>query len=289
MIPEKITDWTFEVIKSLTEDVFEETETLEYLQDFEKEEIQRKVAGFANAYGGTIIFGIKEQRSKDKIQKLEKLELVGLENKEGLTNMLASRIASCQPVPRIEHHKVRIPNSDKVLLIAKVHQALDKPVQCENGKFYFRIQSKSELMPREMVKSFFIQTEEKRSRFKRLQFEVSRLIEACKKGNNLNGRHYHPPFELYNLSRLRHLVSENYDALESESFVNVLNRLDAVCADIDVVKSRYEHRIRITEQKPGYIRDQEYQKVCNEENTSLGNKVGELRAVLEDIKKLISV
>ena len=278
---------TFEAIYALVNAVTEETETVEYLRNLEDSDIEQKICGMANAYGGTILIGIGEQR-KGKEQKLEALDLVGLQDKEGLKDMIANKIRRCEPIPRLDFQKVAIPKiEDKVVVVVSVAQATDKPIIASNGVFYFRVQTMTHPMPRQMIKSFFIQTEEKRARFSRLRFEVSRLIEACKKSNQLNGRYYPPPFQLYDLSRLRQLIGENYDVLHDETFNNLLSRVDLIAADIDVIYHQFTHEMRISEFMPGSIRKDEYQKVCNEWNQSLMHKVGELHSILAELNSAL--
>lgn len=142
MIHKKLEDITEEDIGSLIDNSVPEGKTIEYKEklpgnsDSEKKELLADLSSFANANGGDLIYGIKEERGLP-------IEVIGLEvDNPDLEINRVENIAMSGIEPRISYAiRVINLNNGKPVIIARVKQSWIKPHRVIFGghdKFYGR-------------------------------------------------------------------------------------------------------------------------------------------------------
>lgn len=87
--------------------------------------IARVIAGFANAGGGTLILGVKDDTT-----------IQGISEDTPASSIMESAIARLRPRPRVEHYPIEL--QGKRLYIAEVKSSDKFPVVAEDGIIYIR-------------------------------------------------------------------------------------------------------------------------------------------------------
>lgn len=166
-----------EDIQSLIQNRIEESITLEYKQepDRENKEIAKDVSALANTEGGTLIYGIQ---SKDKIPiSINWLAGSGIE--ERIQNVVMTTIN-----PRLEGIRViRIPNPDnssQAIFIVNIPKSLHAPHMVSN-RYYIRRGSVSSPMEDIDVKSAIVGI----GRTAALRYEISKNSELAERTRKL--------------------------------------------------------------------------------------------------------
>ncbi len=143
-------DWTLEDLKSLVdnhadESVYVDFKSCESFRDLEKakNEISKDVSAFANAGGGTIIYGILEDESR-RAAFLEAGVDRTTVTREWIDQVIHSRIH-----PKVEGVRINpIPSedADRFLYVISIPQSRRGPHQASDKKFYTRRNFLSEPM-----------------------------------------------------------------------------------------------------------------------------------------------
>jgi hypothetical protein len=142
-------DWEYEDIQQLVDDRERESATLEYKAcgalrpqgditiEKVRAEISRDVSAFANAGGGTIIYGVREysdrhlpERIDDGFAPDERID------HEWLEQVINTRIGP--KIPGIRIKPITIPNSDNIIIVVYVPQSYVGPHQAADKLFYQR-------------------------------------------------------------------------------------------------------------------------------------------------------
>ena len=153
MFGKNLDDITYNDIIRLQEEQIDESDILDYKEDFQKEdEIIKHVCAFANARGGYLVFGIKA--SKDGGHPTA---IGGISNnkirKEKIENLMLSNI-----VPRLDVKikTVAMPNTENSILLVQIPDSYNKPhYNQKNNKFYKRYNFQSnEMTEQEIADSY---------------------------------------------------------------------------------------------------------------------------------------
>lgn len=102
----------------------------------EKEKLGKAIAGFANAGGGWLIFGIKENKNKFSIEGIPKTK-----GKQKISEWLSQNIATeVNPFPNYEiADPISIPSdNEKCIVVIYIPESSNKPHICTNGVFFLR-------------------------------------------------------------------------------------------------------------------------------------------------------
>lgn len=172
-------DWHEEDIVSLVRNGEKESLTLEYkscgaLQkqdDKKKEEISKDVSAFANAAGGTIVYGVMEDKDKHLPTRLDAGFEPGDISKEWLEQVINSTIH-----PRLGEfyiNQVELPTTapGKVLYVVEIPQSVTTPPhQAKDHRYYKRYNF--QVLPME---DYEIRDVMNRSRVPDLNIEVNRV------------------------------------------------------------------------------------------------------------------
>lgn len=97
-------------------------------------DIAGEISAYANANGGTIVFGIS-----DKTRRLEGINAVGTEK---INNFINAPIDCCSPTPEYQEEFLDIENSqgqaDRLLLL-HIQPSVDRVISTSNGSVFLRI------------------------------------------------------------------------------------------------------------------------------------------------------
>lgn len=120
MIPDKLEDWTYEMIKELVDKNEGESDKHDFKYDIPNPERLTKICcAFANTKGGYVILGVKEDNSRFKIE--------GIDDDKELAHRFGQRIDASPTVyfsmPRI----LTIPDSDRIIAVFQIPQSPERP------------------------------------------------------------------------------------------------------------------------------------------------------------------
>ena len=133
MIAKNIRDISYEDIELLQTNQIPESDTLDYKSEMiGDKEIIRHACAFANTRGGDIIFGIEESGHDGYPVNIKGLDTSKI-NKESLGQVISS---NTDPRLDIEIQPIRIPNSDKSVLVVRIPDSSQKPHLNNNCLLY---------------------------------------------------------------------------------------------------------------------------------------------------------
>jgi len=131
-IPENVEDWTYGKIVDLVNEGYDENNILEIKKDVNSDSnrFAETVCAFANTNGGTILFGIDNNRIKP-LHLTDRIH--GLDDSDQLKRNIVDKIKHIQPSIPIKDlifrkTNIKIPNK-KVIVILKVQSSSSKPHQ----------------------------------------------------------------------------------------------------------------------------------------------------------------
>lgn len=172
--PHEIDDWDIETLKNVIQRGesnwlefkrclrHQEAENTDTSKSEWRHKLETEFTAFANAEGGTIIFGVTDDGSPNGIFRPG-------EDFNGYFNNLLSDV---NPPPVIRIRTIRLSNnsnSDRFAVIVHVSKADNKPVQTSRAAYYIRINESAQPMNREMVQTMYLRSEE--------QFNAKRDLE----------------------------------------------------------------------------------------------------------------
>lgn len=178
MIPSKLQDWNYDIIKELSEnnmegDTFDFKCAIKSRDPKENGNIIQTACAFANTKGGFIIFGVC-RNSKGLY------DIKGLERYDNYAKEFGDKIRSINPtVYFVPSSFIIIPHTERVLLVIQIPLSQQRPHMTENGNFYYRTNKGNEIMQYQQVKEGFLNYEERRQKLELLYMElVSAMVMA---------------------------------------------------------------------------------------------------------------
>ena len=117
-----------------------ESATLDFKRDAPKPDggpkVARAIAAMANGGGGTIVYGVEEEKGKALHIRPVLLEGIAAKFSEWIGNLVRAHI---DPPPTIDVRTVSAPDDfSRALLIVEIEESLTKPVQTKDGRFPLR-------------------------------------------------------------------------------------------------------------------------------------------------------
>ncbi|MBI5510439.1 MAG: ATP-binding protein [Deltaproteobacteria bacterium] len=192
MIPESLGGWTLDAIRELLSqgafesDRFDFKEMLPHPDDAGgKARLVQTCAAFANASGGFLIFGVRDDRELALTDRL-----VGVDSTLELPEHFGSFPAQAEPSVEWTFLNPPLPlDSGKVVHVVHVPESKRKPhgVRDNNGRLWFcrRTNRGTEPMSYDEVRLSFLEAGRKRQDLLWLKAEVARILEVAKHLNIL--------------------------------------------------------------------------------------------------------
>lgn len=176
MIPNKLDEWSFEIIQELVQKQANESDRHDFKKDLREaypENITKICCAFANTKGGFIVFGIKDN---DKNWRID-----GIENSKELAHDFGKKIKANPTIDYNLPKIINIPQSDKVIAIFEIPLSTARPHlpdnSAQNRIFYKRTNQGNYYMTYDEIKFSFQDYQERREKIQLLYIELLSNIE----------------------------------------------------------------------------------------------------------------
>jgi hypothetical protein len=232
-------EWTLERLEQHVNGKIQEHLHLEYkacadlLGNVDIHELSKDVSAFANADGGTLIFGIKEGQGRDKKHLPESLDegftRGGKVSAIWLEDILLSNISP--KIQGLKPYEIELENGN-FLLVLEVPQSHYGPHMAKDHKYYKRRETKSEPM-----EHYEVEDVRNRSRGPLLRLNVEHFPEGKILPGNVN--HYFR-FELENLvdkpaeyTQILFFIDSRLSRFRSDNFLKKNHPISADALHLD--------------------------------------------------------
>ena len=139
----------------------------------------------------------------------DKVELKGIkfdEEKEELNVYISNQLIEC--IPKIDFEAKIINLEGEKIVVLKIQESDDKPIQSIGGAFYVRENGKSESISRSHLRDIFLLRDIEIQRRESLLFEIDYMLEIIK-GERKEPNKFPPPFYKFRIEELLNAIS-NY-------------------------------------------------------------------------------
>jgi len=286
--PQKVADWSYNVIQKLIDLNYEEDQYIEYKETLRpprnisnrrewKADLEHEFCALANANGGFIIFGIKEEDDKKKA--------IGLPKEKDLDLVITELVKHTTPLVSFEPKSIGIPNSDKVILAVKVNESNNKPVSSSRSAYYIRIGSSKQPIPRNLLMDLFVSHELKQQRCRRLLYEINTIIQVINEwdSRNIQRKAILPEYCKLDVESLKEAIRENYD-LYGDDINYIIDNIIRQTNDIKGLEKTFEYNLKMFEFK---LERRDPNRLCEDNNEALFHEAQRLKKLLEQLKERI--
>lgn len=176
MIPEKLDDWTYEIVAELVQRNSYESDRHDFKRDLPDAPTLTKICcAFANTKGGFVILGIKEIGSGFMIE--------GIYDDKELACKFGQKIHAIPTIDFDLPKIILIPNSGKVLAVFHVPLSPERPHMslCQDQGFWKRTNKGNDVMTYEEIRMSFHNYEERVEKLKLLYIELLSNFEQLNK------------------------------------------------------------------------------------------------------------
>jgi hypothetical protein len=167
-VPERLGDWTFEVIRELCQLGQVETDRHDFKAGLPDSETLTKIAAaFANSKGGFVIVGVKE-RSDHFLPE-------GIDPDQEIAAKFGQKLRAVPAINFEVPKSVAVPGTSQVIYIFHVPHGIDRPhlpVDADKRIFWKRTNTGCEQMTLEEIRAEFMRYEERREKIKLLFIEL---------------------------------------------------------------------------------------------------------------------
>lgn len=243
--PSEVTEWTWETIERLSETNHPENTYLEYKQYLEYPErddhssktewrrnIEREFTALANASGGIVIFGMRDDT---EIRPFEPPE-------HEISQAVKQYIHNTTPVVQTDIATISTPteNTNRVVVVVRVSEALQKPVTTSDSAYYVRINDQKQPMNREQIESLFIEADRRQQAVRQLKMELDNFNETYDE----TFRDYRlidqpPDYHLVDSKGLKEVLRANTHLYTDERISEIIQGILAKLRDIDSHERHY--------------------------------------------------
>lgn len=208
MIPNKLNNWTIEIIETLIEKNIGESDKHDFKRKMPGVKTLTKICcAFANTKGGFIVLGVKEVGKR--------WELEGIENDKELAHDFGQRLKANPTVEFSLPKIILIPGSHKVVAVFEIPQSPERPhvpeISSNKRLFQKRTNKGNDYMTYEEIKLSFSDFQNRIEKLKLLYIELLSNIEQLDsmKIKDSSKENVHSLVSLDN-SMLNSLLSELY-------------------------------------------------------------------------------
>jgi hypothetical protein len=246
MIPNKINDWTFDIILNLLKQGYYECEYFDFKEMLPhkndstgKSRLTKACGAFANQNGGFLIYGIKD----DKLVQPEQ-RIVGIDNSIDFPEQFGNYPLKLNPSVQWEFLNPPIKlESGNLVHVIEIKTSLLKPVGYEDGEkgwfFSKRTNKGDELMSYEEIKLNFMNFYEKKIKLQLLLSELNTIERNCKE-LNISDERISTHFSLvkFNLKIVETVLSDTYTILYNE--IELIGSLDNLRSTCHIVNNKID-------------------------------------------------
>lgn len=252
-IPEDVEQWTYGKIVDLINEGYDENDILEFKREINTDfnRLCSTTCAFANTNGGTIIFGIDNNRqtSMDLHDRI-----IGMDDSDGLKRTIIDKINNIHPNIPIRSmifrkSNIKLPNK-KVIVILKITSSNSRPHQY-NHIFYKRLVDGNEPMLVDEISRLILDVKKNKMSLTLLSRDLSGLYDTFKTTKKL----FENDDKLETCVRL--LTDFSYKSLEhflyNQSYLydfSVANNLSNIIQYIEKFIDFSEHTLNILTKKP---------------------------------------
>ncbi|MPZ07038.1 MAG: hypothetical protein GEU26_11600 [Nitrososphaeraceae archaeon] len=279
MIPTRLSEWNYEIIKELVEKGYLEADTFEFKREIKSrnpklnDRIVETACAFANTVGGFIIFGI------DDLGNSKKDRIIGLQESDDLSKEFGDKMKSINPTPYYDfvNPPIKIQEKDTVLFVTYIPQSSARPhMKSDVGRFYYRTNKGNEIMNYQQVMEAFLHYEERRSKLNLLYIELlsnsiiaSEILRISNKqlDEAANGKERYLPYSplKFELTITSTLLPEVYSIIQNDrELTQSLFRLKLQLSTINSEISIY-HSLDPERKEFQYDTHNEYIRECIDE------------------------
>ena len=169
MIPNVLSDWTFEIIDELVKKKANESDRHDFKRAIPDTDTLTKICcAFANTKGGFVIVGVKEAGSS--------FEIEGVNNDKELAKHFGEKIKANPTIEFSLPKIIQIPQSEKALVVFEIPLSPERPhvpdISPEKRNFLKRTNKGNDSMTYEEIKFSFQGYQERREKLKLLYIEL---------------------------------------------------------------------------------------------------------------------
>ena len=242
--PSDISEWTWETVEALSDSNHPENTYLEYKKHLQypdhdgtsetewRHNVEREFTAFANASGGIIVFGM---RDNTELRPLEPPE-------HDISQAVKQHIYDTAPVVQTEVATIPVPSEEtnRVIIAVRVYEATRKPVATSDSAYYVRINDQKQPMNREQVESLFVETDRRQQAVRQLEMELDSFIETYEE----TFRDYRlidqpPDYHLIDSEALKEVFRANTHLYTDERIAGIIQGILAQLRDIDSHERHY--------------------------------------------------
>lgn len=229
LIPTRLNEWNYEVIKKLVDQNTFETDTFDFKYKFKlpepghHENLVNTACALANTRGGFIVFGV--QRKDNGLHEIE-----GIDKRDNIAMEFGQQLNNVNPAINFipQNPAIEIPGTGKVLPVFHIPKSEKRPHANETNQFYYRTNKGNEHMNYEQIREAFLRYEEQRHNLRLLYLELGynkNIAQEIKSvGSKASGDFYS---ELYfEFEIVVRLLPEIYPFIQNdEEFIKTLFEL----------------------------------------------------------------
>lgn len=184
MIPNKLKDWNFGIVRKLIEEGLFETEKFDFKKDIPhkndnigKERLEKSVCAFANTEGGFLIFGIKDDKSLSVDERI-----IGIDPKRDFPREIGDKIMNVEPLIYYDFKNppLHIPKNEEIIHIIEIPKSTNRPHITSKKEFYYRTNKGNVPMNYHQIKNSFVYEERRKEKLKLLIGELLKNKEYAK-------------------------------------------------------------------------------------------------------------
>lgn len=204
-----------------------------------RHKLETEFTAFANAEGGTILFGVTDG---GKVRGVPEPE----ERFNGFLNNLLSDI---NPQPDIRTKEIPLTDDEptRVVLVVQVDEVDAKPVQTSRASYYIRVNESAQPMTRGMVQREFIANEEQFTARQDLELQLEQYASIYKDGftDTDTASNDPPKFSVIQADGLRDSITRflRFGTCEPETDL-ILKKTLRVLDELDSLEERFRLYVR---------------------------------------------
>lgn len=151
MIPSRLEDWTYDIIKNMVDRNQSESVWHDFKANIpDATSLTKDCCAFANTQGGFFIFGVKERGTQFRIE--------GINNDKEISNLFGQKIHAVPQIYFDQPKIIFIPNSNKVLTVFHILPSPRKPhisSSMQERRFWKRTNAGNDLIEYDEIRRAF--------------------------------------------------------------------------------------------------------------------------------------